>query len=138
MRAAVFRANVRVQKARQEQALDDYRQTVLVALEDTENALIAYAKEQSRRQSLGESVRANRAALELSTQLYRSGLVGFLNVLDSERALYEAQEALVESTQSVSLDLVQLYKALGGGWERESAPVAQAGPALRPSLLTLR
>ncbi|HEX4023516.1 MAG TPA: TolC family protein [Steroidobacteraceae bacterium] len=127
-----LRANVRVQQAREAQALKNYRQTVLVALEDTENALIAYAKEQSRRQSLGQSERANQAALELSTQLYRSGLVGFRNVLDSERTLYEAQEALVESTQSVSLDLVQLYKALGGGWERESAPVAQAEPGLRP------
>jgi outer membrane protein, multidrug efflux system len=117
-----LRANVRVQKARAEQALDTYRQTVLVALADTEDALVAYAKEQTRRGSLAQSVQSSQAAFQLSSELYRSGLVDFLNVLVTERALYSAQDALVESTQSVSLDLVQLYKALGGGWEQDSAP----------------
>ncbi len=117
-----LRANVRVEKARAEQALDTYRQTVLVALEDTENALVAYAKEQSRRESLSQSVQSSEAAFHLSSELYRSGLVDFLDVLDAERTLYAAQDALVESTESVSLDLVQLYKALGGGWQENSAP----------------
>jgi outer membrane protein, multidrug efflux system len=121
-----LRANVRVQQARAEQALDNYRQTVLVALEDAENALVAYAKEQTRRQSLAQSVEASEAAFQLSSELYRSGLVDFLNVLDAERTLYAAQDALVGSTQSVSLDLVQLYKALGGGWQQDSAP--ERGP----------
>jgi outer membrane protein TolC len=90
---------------------------VLVALEEAENALTAYAKEQVRRESLSQSVEANQQALELSTQLYKSGLADFLRVLDSERSLYAAQDALVQSDQSVSTDLVQLYKALGGGWQ---------------------
>ena len=111
--AGSIRANVRVQNARQEQALDAYQQTVLVALEDAENALTAYAKEQIRRESLSQSVQANEQALELSTQLYKSGLADFLHVLDSERSLYAAQDALVQSDQTVSLNLVQLYKALG-------------------------
>jgi outer membrane protein, multidrug efflux system len=115
-----LRANVRVQQARAEQALDTYHQTVLVALEDAENALVAYAKEQTRRQSLAQSVQSSQTAFQLSSELYRSGLVDFLNVLDAERTLYEAQDALVESTESVSLDLVQLYKALGGGWQDQA------------------
>jgi outer membrane protein, multidrug efflux system len=119
--AGRIRANVRVQNARQEEALDTYQQTVLVALEDAENALTAYAKEQVRRQSLSQSVDANQQALELSTQLYKSGLADFLHVLDSERSLYAAQDALVQSDQAVSLNLVQLYKALGGGWETAEA-----------------
>ncbi len=53
----------------------------------------------------------------MSTQLYNNWLVDFLHVLDSERSLYIAQEALVQSDQGISLDLVQLYKALGGGWQ---------------------
>jgi multidrug efflux system outer membrane protein len=114
--AGRIRANVRVQNARQEQALGSYQQTVLTALEDAENALAAYAKEQVRRESLVQSVQANARALELSTQLYQSGLADFLHVLDSERSLYAAQDALVQSDQTVSQDLVQLYKALGGGW----------------------
>ena len=115
--AGSIRANVRVQDARQEQALDNYQQAVLTALEDAANALIAYAKEQVRREALSQSVDANQQALELSTQLYKSGLADFLQVLDSERSLYAAQDSLVQSDQSVALDLVQLYKALGGGWQ---------------------
>jgi NodT family efflux transporter outer membrane factor (OMF) lipoprotein len=115
--AGRIRANVRVQNARQEQALDFYQQTVLIALEDTENALTAYAKEQIRRQSLSRSVQANQQALSLSNQLYTNGLTDFLRVLDSERSLYEAEDALVQSDQTSSLNLVQLYKALGGGWQ---------------------
>jgi outer membrane protein, multidrug efflux system len=122
--AGRIRANVRVQNARQEQALDSYLQTVLAALEDAENALTAYAREQVRRESLLQSVQANERALELSTQLYQSGLANFLSVLDSERSLYAAQDALVQSDQAVSLNLVQLYKALGGGWQN---PVVRNG-----------
>ncbi len=118
--AGSIRANIRVQNARQEEALNTYEQTVLTALEEAENALTAYAKEQVRRQSLSQSVEANQQALELSTQLYKSGLADFLSVLDSERSLYAAQDALVQSDQSVSLDLVQLYKGLGGGWQDQT------------------
>jgi outer membrane protein, multidrug efflux system len=126
--AGSIRANVRVQNARQEQALDTYQQTVLVALEDAENALTAYAREQIRRDSLSQSVQADEQALELSTQLYNNGLADFLHVLDSERSLYAAQDALVQSDQAVSLNLVQLYKALGGGWQNETNLVsAMAG-----------
>ncbi len=117
-------ADVHVQTARQQEALNTYQQTFLVALEDTENALTAYAKEQVRRESLTRAVDADQQALDLARQLYTNGLVDFLNVLDSETALYSAQDALEQSDQTVSLDLVQLYKALGGGWEQESA----AGP----------
>jgi outer membrane protein TolC len=69
---------------------------------------------------LPQSVRADEQALKLSTQLYNNGLTDFLRVLDSERSLYEAQDALVQSDQTVSLNLVQLYKALGGGWQNET------------------
>lgn len=119
--AGRIRANIRVQNARQEQALDAYQQTVLTALEDTENALTAYAKEQVRRESLVQSVHADERALTLSTQLYQSGLADFLRVLDAERSFYTAQDALVQSDQVVAQNLVQLYKALGGGWSEAQA-----------------
>ena len=124
--AGRIRANVRVQDAHQEEALNTYQQAVLVALENAENALTGYAREQVRRESLSESVEANQQALELSAQLYKSGLADFLHVLDSERSLYAAQDALVQSDQTVSLDLVQLYKALGGGWETPSNSILAA------------
>lgn len=129
--AGSIMANIHVQNARQEETLNTYQQTVLVALEDTENALTAYAKEQVRRESLNQSVEANQQALELSTQLYKSGLTDFVRVLDSESSLYTAQDALVQSDQTVSLDLVQLYKALGGGWQGEQEVSSRDG---RPKL----
>jgi outer membrane protein, multidrug efflux system len=129
--AGSIRANIRVQNARQEQALDSYQQTVLVALEDAENALTAYAREQVRRESLSQSARANEQALELSTQLYKSGLADFLHVLDSEHSLDTAQDALVQSDRTVSLDLVQLYKALGGGWQTAGGSTRQTASVLR-------
>jgi len=115
--AGSIRANIHVQNARQEQALESYQQTVLLALEDTDDALTCYAKEQVRLESLSQSVDANKKALNLSMQLYKTGLADFLRVLDSERSLFIAQDTLVQSDQTVSLDLVQLYKALGGGWK---------------------
>jgi len=117
--AGSLMANVRVQNARQEEALNEYKQTVLVALKDVESALTAYAKEQVRRESLTQSVQADNRATEIATQLYKSGLVDFSRVLDSQTSLYAAQDALVQSDQTVSLNLVQLYKALGGGWQNE-------------------
>jgi outer membrane protein TolC len=83
-------ANIHVQNARQEEALNQYQQTILVALEDVENALTAYGREQVRRQSLSQSVAADEKALELAEQLYKSGLVDFLRVLDSEASLDSA------------------------------------------------
>ena len=115
--AGRIRANVRAQTARQEQALAAYEKTALAALEDAENALTAYAQEQNRRAALARSETADRQALDLADELYRSGLADFLRVLDSERALYAAQDALAQSDAAISLNLVQLYKALGGGWQ---------------------
>ena len=115
-----IRANIRVQNARQEQALAGYEQTVLSAFADVERSLTAYAKEQIRRQSLAESVQANQKALTLANDLYGHGLTDFLRVLASERGLYQSQDALVQSDQAIALNLVALYKALGGGWEEET------------------
>jgi outer membrane protein, multidrug efflux system len=123
--AGRIRANIRVQNARQQRALDEYQKKILTALEEAENALIAYAKERVRRESLARSVQADQQALALSQQLYNSGLADFLRVLDSERSLYTAQDELVQSDQTISLSLVQLYKALGGGWEDQATPAME-------------
>ncbi len=114
-----IRANIRVQTARQEQVLAGYEQTVLVAFADVERDLTAYAKEQIRRESLAQSVQANQKALALANDLYGNGLTDFLRVLASERGLYQSQDALVQSDQTVALNLVALYKALGGGWKND-------------------
>jgi len=111
-----IRANVRLQSVREEEAMHSYGQIVLDALEDVENTLDAYAREQDRCASLARLTRADRRALYLSEQLYTGGLVGFLPVLDSERSLYDEEDELIQCRQAVAVNLVRLYKALGGGW----------------------
>ena len=112
-----IRANIRVQNARQEQALANYERVVLIAFEEVENALVNYAKEKSRRRSLEEAVKAGENSLKMANQLYSKGLSNFINVLDAERSLYQSEDALVQSDRAVSQNLIALYKALGGGWE---------------------
>lgn len=122
--AGRIRANIKIQNARQEQALATYEQTALSAFEDVENALTAYAKEQVRRRSLEDAVTSSQESLRLANQLYANGLSDFINVLDAERSLYQAQDALVQSDRTVSTDVIALYKSLGGGWEIEPSSVA--------------
>jgi len=112
-----IRARIKAADARQEQALATYEKTVLTAFQDVENALVAYANEQSRFKALNESVTANRRALELANELYSKGLGDFLSVLDSERSLFGAEDQLADSQRTVTENLTTLYKALGGGWE---------------------
>jgi outer membrane protein, multidrug efflux system len=125
-------ANIELQKAVQEQSLIAYQQTVLTALQDVENALIASTKEAQRREALAEAVDSNRKAVQYSLQLYTEGQIDFLNVLDAQRSLYVSEQALVQSIHDISTDLVALYKALGGGWKEE--PPTKKDPANLPHL----
>jgi outer membrane protein, multidrug efflux system len=129
--AGRIRANIQVQDAVQEQALLAYGQTVLIALQEVQSALVAYAKEQERRRSLEEAVTANRRAVDIATKLYTEGQTDFLNVIDAQRALLATEDALVQSNASVATELVVLYKALGGGW-KETDEAAPARPAAQP------
>jgi multidrug efflux system outer membrane protein len=113
--------NIKVQDALTEQALLTYQKTVLTALKDVETALVAYAKEQQRRQSLSVAVVNNRKAVDLAMKLYVAGKTDFLNVLTAQLNLYTTENALVQSTNTVDTNLIALYKALGGGWESEEA-----------------
>jgi outer membrane protein TolC len=115
-----LRAQIRAQTATQEEALAQFQQTVLTSLEDVENALVAHRNERERYRSLTQEAAADRRALDLANKLYTSGLGDFLNVLESQRSLYQAEDALAQSERTVLLDLVALYKALGGGWEPEA------------------
>ena len=110
------RAAIEQQEALQEQSLIAYHQTLLNALQEVENALIASSKEQERRAALMDAVAANRKAVSLAKTLYTEGQTDFLSVLDAQRSLFVTEETLAVSTGAVSTDLVALYKALGGGW----------------------
>jgi outer membrane protein TolC len=120
--AGKIRSNIEVQDARQEQALVQYRQAVLASMEDVENALVNYDREQTRRVALASAVDSNRRAVDLANQLYSRGLVDFLNVQEAQRSLLAAEDQLAQSDTAVSSNLVALYKALGGGWEAMEEP----------------
>ena len=111
-----IRANIEVQTAKQAEVLNAYEAAVLTALKDVEDALTAYANEQTRRQTLVEAQQAGLRAFELARHQYAAGLVDFQTVLDTQRSLLTVQEQLAISAADVTSNLIRLYKALGGGW----------------------
>jgi multidrug efflux system outer membrane protein len=114
--AGSIRANIEIQSAIQEQTMIQYESAILSALEDVENALVAYVEEQIRRTSLEEAVDAAKKALDLAQFKYQTGLIDFITVLDAQRSLLTYEDQLVQSTGTITSNLVRLYKALGGGW----------------------
>ena len=108
---------VELREAQQKEAGLNWQRTVLTALHDVDNALTAYDAEQRRRDRLEAATRENRRALGLARMRYEQGVADFLQVLVAQRALLAAEQDLADSTISISADLVQLYKALGGGWD---------------------
>ncbi|MGD9424234.1 efflux transporter outer membrane subunit [Pantoea sp. NSTU24] len=110
-------SSVRLARAQQASAALDYRQTVLTALQDVENALVSYRADQQRVTALDETTGALQRTFDLASDSYRQGLSTFLEVLDAQRQLAQAQEQATQARMQSALDLVALYKALGGGWE---------------------
>lgn len=114
--AGRLRKNVEIQNALQEQALALYEATVLQALRDVENALVAMAQEQDRRDTLLKAAAAATSALNLAQSQYSAGTSDFFRVLDAQRSLLSVQNQLALSHAEVASNLIRLYKALGGGW----------------------
>ena len=110
------RAQVRVQSAALEQARVAYEATVLTALQDVENALVALRGDRERLTRLVAAADAANNAALLAQQRYSSGLIDFQAVLETQRTLLSTQESVAITTAAVAADHVRLYKALGGGW----------------------
>jgi NodT family efflux transporter outer membrane factor (OMF) lipoprotein len=113
---ASVRSNIKVQNERQKQALIAYEQTILQALEEVENAMVAYARELDRQAALKQAVAATRKSAHLAESLYKDGLKDFISVLDAQRSLFAVEDQSTISSAEVSANLIRLYKALGGGW----------------------
>jgi NodT family efflux transporter outer membrane factor (OMF) lipoprotein len=111
-----IRNNIKVQEARTEQLLYFYEQSVLLALEEVENALVAFELEKVRRDRLRDAVTAAQRSVDIVRTQYLSGLTDFQRYLDSERALFQQQDLLAASEGRVVRNLIGLNKALGGGW----------------------
>ena len=112
-----IRARMNAAGARAQAALSVYERTVLTTLEETENALVDFGREQVRRDYLSEAVKASEEATSLAHARFDNGATDFLTVLDAERVLLEAQNQFAQSQTRTATALVAVYKALGGGWE---------------------
>ncbi len=115
-----IRGNIALQTATQHEFLAAYEAAVLQAFQDVEDALVAFSHEQATRDQLEDAVRANGRAAELARNLYAQGLTDFLTVLVAEESLFTSQDTLAQTQRDVALELVALYKAVGGGWEAAS------------------
>lgn len=115
-------ANIEVRNAEQQEALINYRKTILVAYEEVENAIAAFRNEGDRRRAISKTVDSDERAVALATSLYKSGLTDFRNVLIAQQTLFQSRIDLARSDTAVATALVALHKALGGGVELEPVP----------------
>jgi multidrug efflux pump len=122
------RARIKAADARADALLAAYEKTVLIALEETEGALVEFGQARVRQDYLVASADAARQAVALATQRYQSGITDFLTVLDAQRTQFLVEEQLAGSQTRAATSLVAVYKALGGGWE-----ISPSAPALAAS-----
>jgi len=113
---------IAAQEAATHQAYVSYQQALLVALQDVESALVAYKSEQVRRDALVRADEAARSAVRLARTRYEDGLADFQSVLDAQRSLVTLDNAVAQSQGQVAVNLVAVYKALGGGWSPDKVP----------------
>jgi NodT family efflux transporter outer membrane factor (OMF) lipoprotein len=112
-----LRSTLALREAQQQEAAITYRKTVLSAFREVDDALTGFAAEQRRRDRLDASVQASKRALDIATKRYVRGLSNYLDVLTAQKTLLTSEQQWVDSTATVSTNLVALYKALGGGWD---------------------
>jgi NodT family efflux transporter outer membrane factor (OMF) lipoprotein len=108
---------VRIQDARFQELVVSYQNTVLKAAQEVEDAMVAFLRTGEEAKFLEESVKAYKRSVDLSMLQYREGLTDYQRVLDAQRFLTLAQEGQIATKGSVVINLVAMYKALGGGWE---------------------
>jgi len=115
------RARLKASKAEADGVAAQYEQAVLLALEDTENALTRYAKQQARLAIIADQAQAARRAESLAQIRYREGSEDFLTLLDAQRTQLAADDALAAAEAEVNVSVVAVYKALGG-WGQAAQP----------------
>ena len=114
-------ANAQIARAQAEQATAQYRRTVLAALQEVSDALVGYDRDAAEVKGNRDRVAVAEEYLRLSNERFRAGVISYLEVLDAERQLFSAQLDLNASEVNQRLAVVQLYKALGGGWKPDEA-----------------
>ncbi len=112
--------------------LVNYRQTILTAVQQVDNAIALYGAEQERLRNLDRALTSARLATKLATERYNRGLTDYLNVLDAQRQEFDLDEQYVISQKNAGEQLIAVYKALGGGWEMHQflPPIREPQPAI--------
>jgi len=128
-----LRGTLALRESRQREAAIFFQKTVLQAWKEVDDALTAYREAQRRRADIARSVTENQAALQAARQRYSEGAIDFLNVIATQAQLLQSENDLADSDTQIAIGLVNLYRALGGGWE--IADVAyRVGRAPRPKI----
>jgi multidrug efflux system outer membrane protein len=119
-------------EAQARQAVAQYEQSILVAFREVEDALVAVRTAREQREAQAQQVEALRSALHLASLRYKGGLANYLDVLIAQRNLFEAELALTGTHRLHLVSVVQLYKALGGGWSPDEAGRERPGSSVPP------
>src|ERR1700681_233742 len=133
-----LRGALTLRDSQQREAAIFFQKTVLQAWKEVDDALTAYREVQRRRADVARSVTENQAALQAAKQRYSEGAIDFLNVIATQAQLLQSENDLADSDTQIAIDLVNLYRALGGGWEvayvayrADRAPLAPIGSVNR-------
>jgi NodT family efflux transporter outer membrane factor (OMF) lipoprotein len=119
--AGRIRAHIAAADARLDQAAANYEKTFLLALEDVENAYVAYTSSMERRDRLSQTEAAAEKAYRLTEALHRLGASDYLSMLDAQRSKLAASDERAQAATAVRVSLISLYRAFGGGWTAEPA-----------------
>lgn len=117
-----IRQKIKLEQAKFDQLNLNYKQVIITAFKEVDNALIAYQKTKEIELATEEAVEASQKTLNLSTELYKGGLIDFQNVLDAQRSLLTYEDQLAQIQGQVIQNLIRLYQSLGGGWD-SSKPI---------------
>src|SRR5882762_718004 len=112
-----LRGSLALRESRQREAAIFFQRTVLQAWKEVDDALTAYREVQRRRADVARSVTENQAALQAARQRYSEGAIDFLNIIATQAQLLQSENDLADSDTQIATYLVNLYRALGGGWE---------------------
>jgi outer membrane protein, multidrug efflux system len=107
-----------VQDARFQQLYEQYQAAVLKAAREVDDAAVGFATNRAQIPILKDAVNAAQRSLEIASIQYQEGISDFQRVLDTQRTLFSQQELLVSTLSNVTLNLIALYKAMGGGWQQ--------------------
>jgi outer membrane protein TolC len=121
-----IRNNIRIEDARLQQALIAYRETVIQAARETENALTLHASTRAQDLILREGVAAAKRSADLSLLRYREGFADYQRVLNSQQSLFSQQQRYAANRGDIVRSLISIYRSLGGGWQTNRQYIDEA------------